>query len=245
MRVVVTASVASVAARVARVAILVGTVVVSSVVSSVVGGGCANVSELTVGGTPGSADAATDSSPTAATPDATLTSTLIDRLEAKCALPAGQSDDYTSAAQLSALLQGRWYHCGAIGNWDLPRGTGLSFRFDQIGTYAFLDYADGSEIFTPSTDVNRSGEILYVAFAGTPSDGGTADAGDGGAEAGVGGSMYIPWNDTATRNGFFVSLTRAADSALEFQMLFEQNPRKLHTNELGGTPVLATFVPID
>ncbi len=205
---------------------------------------CASVSELSVGSTPVQPDAALDAEPIRATPDAMLTSTLIDRLEAKCALPAGQSVNYTSAAQLSALLKGRWYHCGSIGNWDLPRGTGLAYGFDQIGTYAFLDYADQSESFTPSTDVNRSGQILYVAFAGTPSEGGVTEAGVA-ADASAGGSTAIPWNDTTTRNGFFVYLTRAGDADLEFQMLLEENPRKLHLNELGGTPVLSTFVPID
>ncbi len=207
---------------------------------------CASISELTVGSTPADPDAGADTSPSPASPDAMLTTTLLDKLEAKCAAQAGAIDSYTNAAELSDRLKGRWYHCGSLGNWTLPRGTGLEYLIDPNGHYEFVSYDDKTETFTPSTDVTKVGELLYIVFTGTPSDGG-AEGGDASvqSEAGGAGPMFINVDDTTTRNGIFVYLTRATDTDLEFQMLFEQNPRKLHMNELGGTPVLATFVPID
>ena len=213
---------------------------------SLVVAACTGVSELAVGSTPTPADAGGDAASGTGTPDAMLTGTLLDKLEARCALPAGQIDVYTNAAQLSTRLKGRWYHCRSIVNWDLPRGTGLEYTFVPNGSYAFLDYADGSQLFTPSTDVTKSGEVLYQIFGGTQGDGG-ADGGDAAVQSDAGGSspMFIPVDDTTTHNGIFAYLTRATDADLQFQMLFEQNPRKLHMNELGDTPVFATFVPID
>lgn len=201
---------------------------------------CAGVTELSVGSTPTPADGGIG-----VTKDGSPTGTLLERLEQKCAAQPGAIDTYTNAAELSARLNGRWYHCGSIGNWSLPRGTGLELAFGTTGSYAFLSYADPTETFTPSTDPDMSGEVDYVVFAGLPSDGG-ADGGDAAAaaDASPGGMMSVAVDDTTTRNGLFVDLARTTDD-LQFQMIFEQNPRKLHTNELGGTPVFATFVPID
>jgi hypothetical protein len=227
--------------------VLLASLVASPVLAAAVAlGACATVSELSVGSTPAGPDGGTDAPTITATPDASSTTTLLERLEQKCAAPAGQLDTYTNGAGLSARLKGRWYHCGSIGNWDLPRGTGVELQFGTTGTYAFLNYADSTQLFTPDTSPDMSGQILYLVFAGTPSDGGS-DGGDaaGVPEGGQGGSMFIPINDTTTRNGIFVYLTRADLADYEFQMVFEQNPRKLHLNELGATPAFATFVPID
>lgn len=205
---------------------------------------CAGVSELTVGSTP-APDSGTDGPPFLADPN---TGTLLERLDAKCAAAAGQIDTYTSATELSARLAGRWYHCKSTdpSDWNLPRGTGLTFDFNLSGTWAFLDYADQTQAFTPSTDPDRSGGLYYYVFAGAPSEAGV-EAGDGSAvpDASAFSSMFVAFNDATTRNGLFVELQSGNVENYQFQMLFEKNPRKLHLNELNGTPVLATFVPID
>ncbi len=197
---------------------------------------CAGVSELSVGAAPTQGEGGTG----------TLGSTLLDNLEAKCAAATGASDGYMNAAELSSRLNGRWYHCASIGNWSLPRGTGTQFQLGAQGNYAFLGLNATEDSFVASADPMQRGQIVYHAFTGTS----TFDGGDAGGltdvYAGGGVSeMEVPINDMTTRNGFFVYLEASDGNTLEFQVLFEQNPPKLHLNELGGAPALATFVPID
>jgi hypothetical protein len=208
---------------------------------------CGNVTELSVGNTP-VVDGGSDSALVSASPDAMSSTTLLDRLEAKCAAPAGQIDEYTSAAELTTRLAGRWYHCGSLGNWGLPRGTGLEFDFGSVGTYAFLSYSDATQTFTPSSDPDQSGQALYFVSTGVAQPDGGGDGGFDAAgvpEGGAGGAMFVPVDDTTARNGLFVILTRADVDNLQFQMQLEKNPPRLHTNELGATPAFATWVRID
>ena len=221
-------------------------------------GDVGGVTELSVGSTPSGADGGTagsslvTASPDATSPDTTSTGTVMDLLNTKCAAEPGQADYFTSAAELTTKLRGSWYHCPSNdpSDWQLPAGTGMAFEFSSTSTWAFLDYASTPQTFAPSSDPARSGSLVYLVFAGTLPEGGPIS--DGSVQPDSGGymNMEIPFNDPVSRNGIFVELTTNNAAPRRFQVVFQQNPRKLQLQELAsgggsGAVVNATFVAIN
>lgn len=206
--------------------------------------GCAGVTPLSVGGgDPSTTDASSEAS-IAPTDDGGLTTTLLQKLEARCAAPPGPSDDFANAAELSARLQGRWYHCQSLSNWtDLQPGAGLELHFGPAGSYAFLNFDATTQSFVRNTDVDWSGEAQYLVYRVIAKEGGAPEGGLG--DAGSSAAVNIPVDDTNTLNDIVLSLARTNLDNILFDARFSKGPRKLQLNELGGSPVKATFVPID
>jgi hypothetical protein len=225
-------------------------------VTAVTAVACGSAMELDVGSNAQTAAPAPDASVAPRSFGTTQPASITRRLEQLCANPHGPASDYLNAAELTQHVRGRWYHCGSIGNWALPPGTGLEFTFGATGAYAFLSLCEAptcvgltKDGFVASTDPDQSGQVLYLAFNGTTTfdagpEGGTSEGGASDAAA-SGGDLFVPVDDTTPRNGIFLYMTRADTSDFEFQVTFEENPRRMTLRELGGDPVLAEFVPID
>lgn len=154
------------------------------------------------------------------------TPSLLERLRARCAAPAGPADYCENAAALSSRIVGRWYYCPDRGNWVAPP-EGVELRLAPEPAWAFLSF-DGDGGFVAATDDLHSGRLRYVAPIAV----------DGGAEEEVAPS------DSTSRNGIELALDRS-EEPLRFIPDFEKEPRVMQLRELGGDPARGVFVPID
>jgi hypothetical protein len=165
--------------------------------------------------------------------DAEAGPTLLEALAARCAAPSGSPDYFTSAAELTQRLRGRWFYCPQSSNWFTPP-DGIDFELAASGTFAYLHVDAAHDTLVASTDPNESGDVLYQAPVGGFMDAGT--------EGGVEGD--VPIDDTFPRNGLSVALVRA-DYNFFFVPVFESGPRRMLLRELGDNPAQGIFVPID
>jgi hypothetical protein len=175
--------------------------------------------------------------PEATAPDVTVvdaTPTLEQTLKARCAEPAGSSDDYFSGADLTTRLVGRWFDCGDPAQSPLQDGDGNGIQFGADGSWALLFWNDSHDGFNASTVPLEFGKYRYHFFV--DSEAGAA------ADSGV-SSSDIALDDMKNRTPLVLYLDRAGSPDGD-NLTFSKSPRQMSVVE-SASALRAKYVPMN
>lgn len=177
--------------------------------------------------------------PAPETPEAAAeasTTTLETLLLARCDAGSGARDKYSSAADLSQKISGRWYLCTDVEHSPLYND---GIEFTATHEWHRLVWADGGrDELVRSDDPEMNGTLRCVAFADVSGDGGhTGDA----------STTDVPCDDPTPRYPLFVYLQTKTISedpqVLSFDL--EKDPRRAYGTKGGISNETADLVPVE